>query len=541
MRISTKLYGMVFFSLLGLAAMLLTLKVLMGQLESQVDGITHDALPSIIAAEEIKAQFIEARRQITLHAGSTDAASKQAAGAELEKLHGQLRQALDSYKSRLLSNAQDRASIDTLSASIDKWYALIPGFMQLSNQNTPQGNAAAMEYLRRTTIPVSDAAYRDLQQMVNLNRQVSEESGAQAIHAATSATWILMSLGSALLVLMVGSSLLLTRSISRSLNELDAKISLITTHRDLTQRVQEHGRDEITHIAQRLNQLLQMLQTGFTELTQIGQTVGGYAGEVASASEQMTEAVEQVSESTSNMSAAVEQMTVSVSHVADRSAQADQSGREAGSEAKVGAEVINDTIDMIRSTSDSVRQAAVQIEQLKDKTASIGTVVGVIKDIADQTNLLALNAAIEAARAGEQGRGFAVVADEVRKLAERTAQSTQEITVTVQSMQDDANQTVASMHGVVTQVEHGVESANQATEAIQSILARTGDTVERIAEISHSMREQSMASTSIAQQIERVAQMAEESHSGSLNNATTATRLNEQATLMLETIARFKV
>ena len=541
MKISTKLYGMTLISLIGLTTMLGTLYVQMRELEGHVVDATQNAMPSIIAAEEVKTRYLEARRQGALHTAAQDAASKQEAKAEIQKNVDQLLKELDSYKATLATNDEDRANTDATIAAVRKWQQLMDTFLALSDKGTAEGSAAALEFSKSTVSPVATEAYAAIDKMVEFNKQQGTQAGSDAIAAGQSAKQALMALGVLLLALITGASLWVALSVKRTLSQLDRKIAEITSERNLTLRVDDSGKDEIAHIAARFNQLLQMLQTSFVELTRIGQSVGGHASEVASSSVQMSQAVEQVSESTSSMSAAVEQMTVSVNHVADRSAQADQSAREAGEEAAIGAAVINDTIGMIRSTSDSVKHAATQIEQLKEKTTSIGTVVGVIKDIAEQTNLLALNAAIEAARAGETGRGFAVVADEVRKLAERTAISTQEITGTVSAMQSDANQTVTSMQNVVSQVETGMAAANQATEAIQRILDRTGGTVGQIAEISHSMREQSMASTNIAQQIERVAQMAEESHSSSQNNSATAANLNEQAQRMLTTIAQFRV
>ena len=546
MKISTKLYGLALTSFIGLAAMLWVLHSQMAEVESRVVAINEDALPSLVAAENIRGEFQEARRQILLSVASTDETSNKkaltTASENITALLGQLEQ----YKSTMVTNEEDRTNIDASIASVKKWEALIPAFTAIRAQAANPHDKAAqdeaeLKYIATTFTPAAIQTANLLKKIVQFNKDLAYQLGNKAVQTQNEAKWVLMTIGFILLAVISFASLWVASSIKHSINQLEEKITAITSDRDLTLRVSDNGKDEIARIATCFNQLLQMLQTSFAELSQIGSTVGGHATEVAGSSVQMSQAVEQVSESTSSMSAAVEQMTVSISHVADRSAQADQRAHEAGKEAERGATIINETIDMVRSTSDSIKLAAQQITQLEEKTTSIGTVVGVIKDIAEQTNLLALNAAIEAARAGESGRGFAVVADEVRKLAERTAASTQEITGTVATMQSDANQTVASMQTVVSQVETGVETASQAREAINRILERTHGTVEQIAEISSSMREQSTASTNIAQQIERVAQMAEESHSSSQSNSATAANLNGQAQQMLSTIGRFRI
>jgi len=161
--------------------------------------------------------------------------------------------------------------------------------------------------------------------------------------------------------------------------------------------------------------------------------------------------------------------------------------------------------------------------------------------VADQTNLLALNAAIEAARAGEQGRGFAVVADEVRKLAERTSASTSEIAGTVDAMRSNAGSAVASMHGVVSKVAHGVERAQAANDSIKQIGDGSRNAVAMVEEIASAIREQGSATNNIATQVERIAQMSEESSAAAGNSAQTAQELDGLAADMQRIVSSYRL
>jgi aerotaxis receptor len=221
------------------------------------------------------------------------------------------------------------------------------------------------------------------------------------------------------------------------------------------------------------------------------------------------------SEAASGMAASVEQLSVSIDQVGEYANEADKVARESGEMSKQGGSVIHAAANEIGHIAEAVQGSAKTIRELEAYSAEISAIVGVIKEIADQTNLLALNAAIEAARAGEQGRGFAVVADEVRKLAERTANSTQQITAMIDKVQQGASRAVAEMEASVKRVSDGVELAHQAGNSISSIQSAAGRVMMEVVDINRALQEQSVAAREIARNVERVAQMTEQGSSAS--------------------------
>ena len=213
----------------------------------------------------------------------------------------------------------------------------------------------------------------------------------------------------------------------------------------------------------------------------------------------------------------------------------------ASSGQKNGESVVVKTVEDIDAIALSVSSSAELINRLETQSREIASVVNVIKEVADQTNLLALNAAIEAARAGEQGRGFAVVADEVRKLAERTGNSTREITDTIDVMREGAQAASTAMMNAVEQVTASVSRASGACDMIRKIGEGSREAVGMVSEITDAIHEQSASSTSVAQSVERIAQMAEQSAAAAQGSADTAQQLNTLAQEMRMITDQYKL
>jgi methyl-accepting chemotaxis protein len=240
------------------------------------------------------------------------------------------------------------------------------------------------------------------------------------------------------------------------------------------------------------------------------------------------------------MAASVEEMAVSIDQVKENAGEAHGISQEAGAISEEGAAVIHNAATEMRKISDAVQSSSAIVEDLGKQSDQITSIVNTIKEIADQTNLLALNAAIEAARAGEQGRGFAVVADEVRKLAERTSLSTTEIGGMVSKIQNGTRSAVSSMQAGVSQVSNGVQLANQAAESINRIRDGAARVTVVVNGISDSIAEQSAAGNQIAHQLETIAQMSEESAIAVRHTADAARTLHTLSASLHETVARFK-
>jgi methyl-accepting chemotaxis protein len=267
-------------------------------------------------------------------------------------------------------------------------------------------------------------------------------------------------------------------------------------------------------------------------LRSIIQSLAGTADHVASASEEISSSAEQQAQSactqkdqTTQIATALQEMNITVQQVSENSSKASEASRKAGETARHGGAIVEQTLTKMQSIADSVRSSAGRVRELGASSEKIGRIIGVINDIADQTNLLALNAAIEAARAGEQGRGFAVVADEVRKLAERTTIATKEIAQMILNIQEETKLAVNSMDEGTKQVGEGVPGREALTEIIQ-MSEQVGMMVTQIATAA---TEQSVTTEDINHSMERIFNLVKESAAGAQQSAQACQALSGMA------------
>ncbi|TNH86115.1 methyl-accepting chemotaxis protein [Aeromonas sobria] len=265
------------------------------------------------------------------------------------------------------------------------------------------------------------------------------------------------------------------------------------------------------------------------------------ADSIAQIAEQTARFATSQQSSTQTMAAAIEELVVSISHLSDNATHADELSKVSANTLEEGSGVIKETLDSIENISTTVGEAASTISELNGHTQQISEIIGVIRSIADQTNLLALNAAIEAARAGEQGRGFAVVADEVRNLASRSAASTQQITGMISKIQSGADASIRSMETTVNNVSRGVSLANQTGEAISSIRSHASNLTGLMGEISHTLREQSTAANEVVSTVGNITSLSEQSGDAARHVSQEAAKLKQLSRVLRQEMGHFKL
>ena len=340
----------------------------------------------------------------------------------------------------------------------------------------------------------------------------------------------------ALIYLMVMSSLKRMKPVLAAMERQGAG--------DLTARVEgvaEKSTNELDVLARRFNQSSGQIQSLVVNLAGAVKRIGGSSDELERSAGEIAKSTSQQSEAAASMAASVEELTVSISHVADSAAEASSATHAAQDASTQGSKEIGHSIAEMQRIAAGINGTAEQINQLGERSRQISGIIKTIGEIAGQTNLLALNAAIEAARAGEQGRGFAVVADEVRKLSERTGASAQEIAAMIGSIQAETESAVQRMNIVAKEVTGGVELVQNVGVSLEKIDARTRDTTTLAGQIASAVTEQKVASEDIARRLESIAQAAEENAALTGNNREVAQTLRECAGELQGQIGRFRV
>ncbi|MFZ2300627.1 MAG: methyl-accepting chemotaxis protein [Gallionella sp.] len=346
-------------------------------------------------------------------------------------------------------------------------------------------------------------------------------------------------------LLVIAISVLVARatvlSITRPLNQMQTAISQVEKNSDFTIHVQIDSADEVGLTAQAFNRLMDKLGEIIMHTRASIEGITVASQELNQSIVMVTQGSRRQSEATLEAVASAEELSATMSDMSSRTSESEKLSELSRGETQQALVITHESMSDMGRTAQSIKESASNVSMLSKSSDQISGIITVIREIADQTNLLALNAAIEAARAGEQGRGFAVVADEVRKLAERTATSTGEIGKLIGTIQTQIEQTVKTMQTADDQVTRSVEMAKQATEALEKI-GHGGEQInERMKEIVNSIKESDIAIHSIAGQLQKVAQMTEGNNLAAAASENTARNLDGLAANLHDTVAKYKV
>ncbi|QXC55341.1 cache domain-containing protein [Vibrio mimicus] len=403
-------------------------------------------------------------------------------------------------------------------------------------EQTPLPKLSYSVYLPQWDLTIGTGFYTDdVDAEIAAMEARAEQQLKQVIYTLSSITLVI--------VVLVGiMAILINRSIMHPLELFDRSInSFASGDADLTARMERFSVPEFSKLSQNFNRFVESLQNIIKRVNQVGQQVVEETNAMSERAAQVDNLASNQREETEQVATAMTEMTTTAQEISNNANNAAQSAKDAENNATDVHNIVNAAARSVQALAEEVADASSVIGKLEGDVNNITSSLAVIQDIAEQTNLLALNAAIEAARAGEQGRGFAVVADEVRKLASRTQESTQEIHTMIQQLKAGSDAAVKAMESSQQRSITTVREANAAAEALQKIQASIGTIMDMNALIATATEEQSIVGQEISQRIVVISDQSSESATLANQNRQGSQTLNGRAHELYELVARFKV
>ncbi|MEI6209620.1 MAG: methyl-accepting chemotaxis protein [Desulfuromonadales bacterium] len=344
------------------------------------------------------------------------------------------------------------------------------------------------------------------------------------------------------ILLQAGLATWLMRTIMKPVDALRLMLMDISQGEgDLTKRLDDTTRDELADVSKYFNLFIEKLRNMISQIASTSSQVSSAASQLNATADQIATGSEEVAAQAATVATAGEEMSATSGDIAQNCQMAAEGAQRASRTAHNGAGVVERTVMVMGQIAEKVQESAKTVESLGARSDQIGAIIGTIEDIADQTNLLALNAAIEAARAGEQGRGFAVVADEVRALAERTTRATREIGTMIKAIQKETRDAVAAMEQGVQQVEAGTVEAARSGDALKDILQQVNDVAMQINQVATAAEEQTATTGEISSNMHQITEVVQQTSRGAHQSASAASMLSGNAEELQRLVRQFKL
>ena len=493
-------------------------------------------MASIAQTAKMDSLVLRLRLETLRMVASEDEQMKQTAAATIAQARGHLQQEVAAYQA-LVASPEEQRLADAVSAGVKAYDARLDEILTIARtRSATEGIAFTNANIR----PLTNDLQEKIVTLADFNQRGAKQAGELASQTYRHNLWLLGIISAVAVVLTVALAVLYTRSILQPLRQVLA-INRRIADGDLRVAAQATGRDEMADLMRATVQMQQTLRDTVSHIGEASTQLASAAEEMNAVTDEASRGLQRQNSEVEQAAAAVNEMTAAVEEVARNAASASTSAQQSERSTGLGTARVTETVNAIQSLTDTVSHTSEQIVALAGQAQGIATVVDVIRGIAEQTNLLALNAAIEAARAGEQGRGFAVVADEVRALAHRTQESTREIEQMIGGIQSGSEGAVQAMQRSRDEAAATLEIANEAGAALAEIGRSITEINERNFLIATASEEQAQVARSVDQNLVSIRDLSIQTSAGAHQTAAAAHEVSRLAVDMNRLVGRFSV
>ncbi|SUD43662.1 methyl-accepting chemotaxis protein [Pseudomonas fluorescens] len=508
----------------------------MANMREQSDQVETNWLPSVMAAGEMSQDLLRIRALTLRLLVNRDPQAVAQNEQKILEIKKQLHTAQLLYEA-LIVLPEDQVLFDRFKVEQQQYLQRQEQVMALSRQSQLED---AVKVVNGEMNHLADTMAGTLGELVTLNKVSANQAAALAQQVFSQSRIGVIGMIALTALITIGLAVLLTRSIVSPLAQ-SLRVAQGVASGDLTGEITVSGKDEPARLQQALKSMQENLRETIQRISQSSSQLASASEELSSVTEDATRGLHQQSQEIEQAATAVNQMTAAVEEVASNAVATSQASRESDRIAQHGREQVHQTVLSIESLADDVTANATQVEDLAQKVYGISKVLDVIRSIAEQTNLLALNAAIEAARAGEAGRGFAVVADEVRALAHRTQQSTQEIEQMIGGIQQGTDQAVSSMQQSNGRARATLEIAKSAGTALEEIASAFTLINERNLVIASASEQQAAVAREVDRNLMNIRDLSMQTSAGANQTSAASQELSRLAVDLNTMVARFSV